>query len=726
MKYREFRYNKQILAGVLTVVVTATTIATPLQVSAAESAGGKEEVVYVMTDAEGNVQNVNVVNIFGKGDVTDYGDYSSVKMLTSTESITQTGDKVTFTTQKDKVYYQGTLEDAQIPWNIEITYTLNGKEISPEELAGQSGTLKIHILITENANADSTFYENYALQAAFTLDTTRCESIVAKGATMANVGADKQISYTVLPGKGLDAEITADVVDFEMDAAAINGVKLDLNIEIDDSELMDKVSEIQDASTDLNDGAKELKDGAGDLNDGAKELKDGAGDLNDGAKDLKDGASDLNNGAKDLKNGASSLHDGVNSLDDGISSLSSGITTVQNGLNTLNGKSTDLTGGSAQMLEALQTIQSSLNNVAVSTDQLKTLTDSSAAIKQGITDLYNGAAALQAAVSYDSYKAAMQANGLDIDALKAKNTETITAMQAQIETMQSNLEQIQSIPGYETDPTLAANAAQLESQIATFSGIVQLLAANNGAAGGTETYFTAMSGGAAELVNGLTALQANYEKFDAAIGELVTTLSGLAVNMSTLKAGIDQLVTQYGTLNSGIQEYTAGVSSIVSGYGQLTDGAGKLVSGSKELLSGSSNLKQGTADLYDGTQSLYDGTVDLYNGTADLCDGTVDLYDGTTDLYDGTVEMQDGTKEFYDKTYDMDTQVREQIDDMLAEISGSDAPVVSFVSNKNENVNSVQFVIKTTAIEKEEAEEVVAEEETPTGFFQKLLALFRK
>lgn len=44
--------------------------------------------------------------------------------------------------------------------------------------------------------------------------------IQTDGATIANVGADKQISYTILPEKGLDAEITADVTDFEMDAAA--------------------------------------------------------------------------------------------------------------------------------------------------------------------------------------------------------------------------------------------------------------------------------------------------------------------------------------------------------------------------------------------------------------------------------------------------------------------------------------------------------------------------
>ena len=707
----KYRVMKKGMTGVLCIVVAGTTLLTSLPVQAAGE-NSKEEVIYVMTDAEGNIENVNVVNIFGKGEVTDYGDYSSVKMLTSTEPISQDGDKITFTTEKDKVYYQGTLEDAEIPWKIAITYTLDGRQVTPEELAGASGALEIHIEITENEQAAETFYDNYAVQATFALDTTKCENIVASGATLANVGANKQISYTVLPGKGLDAVITADVVDFEMDAAAINGVKLDLNIEIDDSELMDKVAEIQDATMDLNDGAKELKDGAGDL-------KDGAGKLNDGAKDLNTGAKDLNDGAKDLNDGANDLHDGVNSLDSGIVSLNSGISTVQSGLNTLNGKSSDLTGGSAQVLEALQTIQSSLNNVAISTEQLQTLTDSSAAIKQGISDLTQGAAALQTATSYEAYKEAMVSGGLDIDALKEKNTETIATMQAQVEQMQAALEQIQSIPGYENDESLAAQATQLQTQIATFGNLIQLLSANNGAIGGTESYFTAMNSGAQNLAAGLAELQAKYEQFDAAIAELVTTLSGLAVNMSTLKSGIDQLVTQYSTLNSGIQEYTAGVGTIVSGYGQLTDGAGKLVNGSRELINGTSDLKKGTGDLYSGTQELYDGTTDLY-------DGTEDLYDGTQELYDGTVEMQDGTKEFYDKTYDMDTQVRDQIDDMLAEISGSDDPVVSFVSGKNGEIASVQFVIKTAAIEKEEVEETVATEEAAAGFWQKLLALFRK
>ena len=58
------------------------------------------------------------------------------------------------------------------------------------------------------------------------------------------MGSDKQLTYTILPGKGIDTVITADVTDFEMDAAAINGVRLNLDVDVDDTDLMDKVDEL--------------------------------------------------------------------------------------------------------------------------------------------------------------------------------------------------------------------------------------------------------------------------------------------------------------------------------------------------------------------------------------------------------------------------------------------------------------------------------------------------
>ncbi len=107
---------------------------------AAESSS-KEEVVYAMTDASGTVMGVYVVNIFGSGDTTDYGDYSEVKMLNTNDPISQDGDTITFSSSAERVYYEGTLKNLQIPWIISIRYYMDGTEFSPNEIAGMSGLL---------------------------------------------------------------------------------------------------------------------------------------------------------------------------------------------------------------------------------------------------------------------------------------------------------------------------------------------------------------------------------------------------------------------------------------------------------------------------------------------------------------------------------------------------------------------------------------------------------
>lgn len=636
--------------------------------SKSSAVDGKEEVIYVMTDATGKTTSLNVVNIFGAGDITDYGDYSEVKMLTSTEEIKQENDKVTFHSDAEKVYYQGTMDaGTKLPWNLAITYMLDGKEMAPEELAGAVGDLDIHIVIDKNEEFEGDFYENYALQASFTLDTNLCKNITAQNATLANVGADKQISFTALPGKGLDAHITAQVTDFEMDAVSINGVKMNLDVDIDDEELMDKVREIMDATADLNEGTTELVDGVSDLTDGASDLKDGAQELLDGAKELDDGALDLQDGAKSLAEG----------------------------LGTLNGKSSDLTSGSAQIKSALGQLQSSVNGIAVDSSSITAIVKASAQIKSGIEEADSGAQALQAALSYTACKESVKVASegkLDIDAVQASNTSTLASLQKSIvdctesmkkleEALQTNTEEYQA---------LAAMKEQYESTY-------QLIYANSQALTATGNYIDTVGSSAGTLVTGLDTLNANYGEFDSSIQTLGSSLSSMATNMDGLKSGVNSIVSGFNSLDSGISSYTAGVSSALSG--------------SNELYLGTKDLKDGTAELVDGAQELFDGTAELV--------------DGVSDLSDGTDELKDGTSEFYDKTYDMDSQVQDEIDEMLASISGDETETVSFVSEKNTNVASVQFVIKTAAIEipEEEAPEAVASESK--SFWEKFLDLFR-
>lgn len=214
-------------------------------IAASKADYSKNENVYVRMDSEGDVTGTYVVNAFtvkDAGEITDYGDYESIHNLTSLDAIEEDMHEYTFYAEKGKFYYQGNMGDAQLPWNFETRYILDGKEVDAEELAGAEGDLEIHMLIKENAAvANPAFYPAYLLQVSFTLDNDLCENITAKGANMADAGANQQITFTVMPGaaaqnadsgqstdtaKEVELVVSASVTDFEMGDISINGAAM--------------------------------------------------------------------------------------------------------------------------------------------------------------------------------------------------------------------------------------------------------------------------------------------------------------------------------------------------------------------------------------------------------------------------------------------------------------------------------------------------------------------
>ena len=244
-------------------------------------ADGKEEVIYGVLNAQGQVDGLYAVNIFESGDVVDYGDYSAVHPLNTEDEITYENGEVRFHTDAQRVYYQGNLNTRDLPWLFRLTYRLDGQEIAAEELAGKSGHVEIELDIRRNPDYQGELFRSHALQITAFLDTENCRSIAAEGATQANVGADRQLSYIVLPNTEKTILISADATEFEMDAISINGVRLSLDIDMDDSELTEQTDKIVDAGKQLDDGAQELLDGASELAGHNEELLDGAQQLVD-------------------------------------------------------------------------------------------------------------------------------------------------------------------------------------------------------------------------------------------------------------------------------------------------------------------------------------------------------------------------------------------------------------------------------------------------------------
>jgi X-X-X-Leu-X-X-Gly heptad repeat protein len=295
---------KKILSFALALALLFTSV---ISVSAEGVPSQKEEIVYGILDLDGSVNNLYVVNIFNGGTITDYGTYSDIRNMTTSEKLDQKIDQITINTKADKFYYQGTLAKKELPWNIAIKYFLDDKEISASELAGKSGKLKITMAVKANDKINNSFYNNYALQIALSLDNKLCSNIKAENATVAEAGSKKQLAYTVLPGKGIDIVATADVRDFEMDAITINGIKLSLGITVDSDEFTGQITELAGAIEGLDDGAAELLKGLNQLSSGMQKYIDGMKAFKDGLGQLSNGASQLNTGAAALKNGLSEL-----------------------------------------------------------------------------------------------------------------------------------------------------------------------------------------------------------------------------------------------------------------------------------------------------------------------------------------------------------------------------------------------------------------------------------
>ena len=410
----------------------------------------------------------------------------------------------------------------------------------------------------------------------------------------------------------------------------------------------------------------------------------------------------LKDAVNDLDDGANELNDGAKKLDDGAVTLTDGIKTIQEGLDQLNSKSSSLTSGSSEVLSALKTIQSSLNNVSTSSKDLKQLSSASTSIKSGIDSLVNGLKTVDSSI--DTYNSSLKKAGLNsASELAQKNKQAISALG--ITSTQRKLYSAYTSGGSQAVSAELAKLAQagdseaVELYKQVSAGNTDAVTQYVQAAGkliSVETLLKADASyieGSSKLINGIDAqmstsssqttlmsgavsLQTNYKKFDASIQDLVSSLNNLMANMTQLKNGINKLTDNYATLDSGIKEYTSAVNKITNGYSKVYEGA-------------------------------------------------LDLVSGTHSLYKGTTELTDGTGEFKGETSDIDSKVDDEVDSMIDNFAGGDFEVESFVSDKNTDVDSVQFVIKTEAIKKEEVK--VEEEKTEElNFWQKLLNLFRK
>lgn len=487
----------------------------------------KDEIVYARLAPDGAAQAIYTVNHFSLengGSVVDYGNYDTVANLTNTDTISHSGDTVSFSSNEENYYYQGNMANADLPWAFGISYSLNGKEMPATDIAGADGKLKIHITSQQNTKVNKTFYENYMLQISVTLDTEKCSNIAAPGASMASAGKNTVAAFSVLPGSDADYDITADVKDFEMTGIEIAAVPYSMDMEFPDMDGLDDLEELPDAISELNEGVATLADGTSTLADGATKItggsagiKNGLDLLNGNSALLKDSSTQINGALSKIATalGNNSLEEidltKINQLPDGLRGLAGGLRSLADGLSKLKDGFVPAHATLSSAIQAIPDVPQS-----------------------EITALY-GAVAGNPDPNMTSY--------LDhlVDAYTA--AQTVKGTYAVVK---------DAFTGVET--TIDQSMLSLSTMADQLDAIAQEMGGALGKLDGLSDF--------GSLVSGLQALSGQYTQFH----------DGLILYAD----GVSTLASNYSTFHAGLESLSDGTSELAEGVGELHDGTDTL------------------------------------------------------------------------------------------------------------------------------------------------------
>ncbi len=296
----------------------------------------------------------------------------------------------------------------KLPLDVHVTYTLDGKQVQPEDIVGRTGHLEVRytvrnttavprdISFNDGTGGTTTASEQVVIPMVGSLTTTLPSSFTDVASGEANIAGDgrggTKLTFTMTlfgpigapeASFGYSAQIVDGLVpkasvsalpvsplespSFKGGAAsyqggATTGVTLTEGAtEIDTNllKLRDGAGTLLAGLIQLRDGAKQLDAGLGaQLVPGSKQLAGGAGDLKAGTAKLRGGADEARNGAGRLAGGAVQVDDGAGRLAEGLGqagrkapALLEGLTQVSGGLDLVDTGLVKLYGGIGQLPE---------------------------------------------------------------------------------------------------------------------------------------------------------------------------------------------------------------------------------------------------------------------------------------------------------------------------------------------------------------------------------------
>lgn len=668
----------------------------------------KDESVYVKADASGKVNETTVTEWLknpNNGKTEDVTELQNVENVKGDEIYT-TGSEgsVSWKSEGKDIYYQGTT-DKELPMDVEITYTLDGKEVAAKDLKGKDGKLEMKVQYTNKSketvdvSGESVeMYTPFAMVTAMMLPSDEYTNVTIDHGKIVSDG-DKNI-VVGLGFPGLEENLNLESKDIDIDIPDSFTITADVkNASVGPTMTVASSDVLEQFGLDEIDSFDDLTDSVGELENAAQQLTDGSAKAADGSSALADGSN--------------TLATGIGTLADGTSALATGVKTLAEGVNTLNSKSGDLTEGVSDLASGVNDYTGGVSDLADGSSKVsagaESLKNGLATAQTGIEGLAAGVGTLRGGFEGDGTKNNPGANNLangTVQAIGATST-AIDNLAALIKDMAGNQGTVQAqatING--KDQAVEAAVNQLVSAgIVTEENKKSCAAAIHTA---VDDHISAEAKVTSEKasVNPTEAIKAAK----TAVGTASTYAAGLQTNVralyegtKTVQSGVEDLKKGNSQLAAGAKDLADGTSALASGASTLNDKSGLLVAGTSKLKEGGNQLATGVGQLAAGASAAVTGAGEVAKGAGALKTGADTLADGAGTLADGNKTLADGMEEFktsgIDKIADVFGGDIENVTSRIDAMMTLGRNYKSFAGIKEDMAGSTKFIIETEGVD---------------------------
>ncbi len=709
-----------------------------------ETGTTKEESVYVKADPSGKVKKTTVTEWLkntGNGELSDTSDLSDIKNIKGDEEYKESGDELSWEAVGDDIYYQGTT-DKELPVGVKISYKLDGKDISAEDLQGKDGKVEIHIKYsntsksTQDVNgASEEVFTPFTMITAMLLPADQYENVqIDNGKVISD--AERQI-VVGLGFPGLNDNLKLEDSDLELPeevtiTADVKNATVEPSITVATTDfLQDLDTDNIDDFSDLSNSIDELKDATNQLVDGSKEAADGASQLADGAGTLKSGTAALATGANTLVAKVPTLVQGVTALDNGASGIQGGLKTLQASVD----HKKDVTNPKDQsgLVEGAADLSTGVNDYTNNVAALKAGMEATSekqpkSLMQGGSELAAGAKALQAGVetlstnlgTLTGYTDSVNKNASTTATKAATLANTVAGLTATANVADINVTKTATFDDDELRTALknvgvadgnldaAVNAVKNAGATVTVTKADldgKVTASVNGLAGVTElaNETAQVAGNAAKdaaYADGTAkGIQTAVDKGDGTeknpVG-LVKSSIAIADGAATVNGGLQSVNTNLGLLTSNNTKLQTGAAALSVGSQKVSAGVAELAAGSDELKAGTSTLAAGASVLASGATQLGSGATALDEGTGTLKTGADALAAGNETLAEGMAEYKAEAIDKLTSLFDGDIA---NVTTRLKAITDAGKGYKSFAGIKSDMSGRTKFIIETEGID---------------------------